>query len=68
MLRPRMARRWRRVAPVAPLACLPRLAGRGRGADQLLVFGDSLAAGYGLAQPDGFQAQLAAALQATAAT
>ena len=29
---------------------------------KLLVFGDSLAAGYGLAQPDGFQAQLGAAL------
>lgn len=31
---------------------------------KLLVFGDSLAAGYGLALPDGFQAQLAAALRA----
>ena len=31
---------------------------------KLLVFGDSLAAGYGLAQADGFQAQLAAALKA----
>ncbi len=31
---------------------------------KLLVFGDSLAAGYGLAAPDGFQAQLAAALRA----
>ena len=31
---------------------------------RLLVLGDSLAAGYGLAQPDGFQAQLAAALKA----
>jgi acyl-CoA thioesterase-1 len=29
---------------------------------KLLVFGDSLTAGYGLAQPDAFQAQLAAAL------
>jgi acyl-CoA thioesterase-1 len=29
---------------------------------RLLVLGDSLAAGYGLAQPDGFQARLAAAL------
>ena len=28
---------------------------------RLLVLGDSLAAGYGLAQPDGFQAQLAKA-------
>ena len=31
---------------------------------KLLVFGDSLAAGYGLPQPDGFQAQLGAALKA----
>ena len=31
---------------------------------KLLVFGDSLAAGYGLAQADGFQAQLGAALKA----
>ncbi len=31
---------------------------------RLLVFGDSLAAGYGLSPQDGFQAQLAAALRA----
>ena len=31
---------------------------------RVLVLGDSLAAGYGLAQPDGFQAQMAAALRA----
>ncbi len=31
---------------------------------RLLVLGDSLAAGYGLARPDGFQAQLVAALAA----
>jgi acyl-CoA thioesterase-1 len=31
---------------------------------KLLIFGDSLAAGYGLAAADGFQAQLAAALRA----
>ncbi len=31
---------------------------------RLLILGDSLAAGYGLAAPDGFQAQLAAALKA----
>ena len=31
---------------------------------RLLVLGDSLAAGYGLAQPEGFQAQLGAALKA----
>ncbi len=31
---------------------------------RLLVFGDSLAAGYGLSPPDAFQAQLGAALKA----
>jgi acyl-CoA thioesterase-1 len=31
---------------------------------KLLVLGDSLTAGYGLAQPDGFQARLGAALKA----
>lgn len=31
---------------------------------RVLVLGDSLAAGYGLAQPDGFQAVMAAALKA----
>ncbi len=31
---------------------------------RLLVLGDSLAAGYGLAHPDGFEAQLEAALRA----
>ena len=31
---------------------------------RLLVLGDSLAAGYGLAAPDGFQAQLGASLKA----
>jgi acyl-CoA thioesterase-1 len=31
---------------------------------RLMVLGDSLTAGYGLPQPDGFQAQLAAALKA----
>ncbi len=31
---------------------------------RVLVLGDSLAAGYGLAQPDGFQAQMQAALRA----
>ena len=31
---------------------------------RLLVLGDSLTAGYGLSQPDGFQAQLAASLKA----
>ncbi len=31
---------------------------------RILVLGDSLAAGYGLARPDGFQARMAAALKA----
>src|ERR1700710_1211501 len=31
---------------------------------RLLILGDSLTAGYGLAQPDGFQARLATALAA----
>ena len=31
---------------------------------RILVLGDSLAAGYGLAQPDGFQARMAEALRA----
>jgi acyl-CoA thioesterase-1 len=31
---------------------------------RLLILGDSLSAGYGLPQPDGFEAQLAAALRA----
>jgi acyl-CoA thioesterase-1 len=34
---------------------------------QLLILGDSLTAGYGLPIPDGFQAKLAAALQAKGA-
>ena len=41
---------------------LPAMAPAGAaGKPRLLVLGDSLAAGYGLARPDGFQAQLAAA-------
>jgi acyl-CoA thioesterase I len=42
------------IAIAAPAQAQPRL----------LVLGDSLAAGYGLAHPDGFQARLAAALVA----
>jgi len=42
-----------------------RAAGATRAAGvRLLVLGDSLTAGYGLARPDGFQARLAAALAA----
>ena len=45
---------------VALAAAAPAIAATPR----LLVLGDSLAAGYGLAQPDGFQARLAEALKA----
>jgi acyl-CoA thioesterase I len=53
--------RWRKaaiaLALVLPLAARPAPV-------RLLVLGDSLSAGYGLAQADGFEAQLAAALRA----
>ncbi len=55
--------RWRKAA----LALLVLLASAGapRAAPvRLLVLGDSLSAGYGLAHPDGFEAQLQAALAA----
>jgi acyl-CoA thioesterase-1 len=47
-------------------ACLVFMAGPAGAADppRLLVLGDSLAAGFGLARADGFEAQLAAALAA----
>ncbi len=47
---------------VALLVLLFPAAGQAR-AVKLLVFGDSLTAGYGLAEQDAFQAQLAAALR-----
>ncbi len=52
------------MAKVAAMLCLlvPGLAQAK--ALKLLVFGDSLAAGYGLPAPDAFQAQLGAALKA----
>jgi acyl-CoA thioesterase-1 len=49
-------------AKVFLLGCL--VFSGGAGPVRLLVFGDSLVAGYGLPQADGFQAQLAAALKA----
>ena len=49
---------------LAVLATLPPGGGAQARALKLLVFGDSLAAGYGLDAPDAFQAQLAAALKA----
>jgi acyl-CoA thioesterase-1 len=48
------------LGAVAAVLGAPAVAGPVR----LLVLGDSLTAGYGLAHPDGFQAQLAAALAA----
>jgi acyl-CoA thioesterase-1 len=56
------ARRWAQAALATLLLLHPAVAGART--VKLLVFGDSLAAGYGLAQPDGFQAQLGQALKA----
>ncbi len=62
---------WRPAAKAAALvlALLGGLAAGGRPAAgarpfRLLVFGDSLSAGFGLAHADGFEARLAAALKA----
>jgi acyl-CoA thioesterase-1 len=52
---------WRKVA-LALVLLLPAAASPGP--LRLLVLGDSLSAGFGLAQADGFEAQLAAALKA----
>ncbi len=49
------------VLILALAACMPRAQAAPL---RLLVLGDSLAAGYGLKQADGFEAQLAAALRA----
>ena len=58
-------RRFLKAIGVAGFAWFsPAPAARPAAPVRLLVLGDSLAAGYGLAQQDGFQAQLAAALQA----
>jgi acyl-CoA thioesterase-1 len=46
------------------LACLFFMLPAAAAPPRLLVLGDSLTAGYGLAQADGFQPQLAAALRA----
>ncbi len=64
MIGPYGARRW--PANVAALAMLAFLAASPAEArtTRILVLGDSLAAGYGLAQPDGFQAVMQAALRA----
>ena len=64
MIGPYGARRW--PANVAVLAMLAFLAAGPAQARtiRILVLGDSLTAGYGLAQPDGFQAVMQAALRA----
>ena len=58
--------RSRKAKPVLLLGALFCLVGWPAQAKsvRLLILGDSLTAGYGLAQPEGFQAQLAAALRA----
>jgi len=55
---------WRKA--VLALACLIFTSLHAVAAPpRLMILGDSLTAGYGLAAPDGFQAQLAAALKAS---
>ncbi len=63
MTRPYGPRRW--LANVVVLAALVFLTGAPAQARtvRVLVLGDSLTAGYGLAQPDGFQAVMQAALR-----
>ena len=64
MIGPYGARRWpANVAALAMLAFLAVVPAQARTA-RILVLGDSLTAGYGLAQPDGFQAVMQAALRA----
>jgi len=59
------ARSRRREAIIVLILALLAAAPAARAAPlRLLVLGDSLSAGYGLAQAQGFQAQLAAALRA----
>jgi len=56
--------RRREAIIVLILALLTAMPGAQAAQLRLLVLGDSLSAGYGLAQAQGFQAQLAAALRA----
>ena len=64
MIGPYGARRWpANVAVLAMLAFLAASPAQAR-TTRILVLGDSLTAGYGLAQPDGFQAVMQAALRA----
>lgn len=54
---------WAKATLLFFLFCAP-VAAAPAPPTRLLVFGDSLVAGYGLAQADGFEARLAAALKA----
>jgi acyl-CoA thioesterase-1 len=63
MIGPYGVRRW--LTNIAVLAMLAFLATPAQArTTRVLVLGDSLTAGYGLAQPDGFQAVMQAALRA----
>lgn len=63
MMNPYGARRWlANVALLGALAFLPAAPAQAR-TTRILVLGDSLTAGYGLSQPEGFQAVMQAALR-----
>ena len=62
-MNPYGARRWlANVALLGALAFLPAAPAQAR-TTRILVLGDSLTAGYGLSQPEGFQAVMQAALR-----
>jgi len=56
--------RWRKAVIALTLIMLTAVPVARAAPVRLLVLGDSLSAGYGLAQADGFEAQLASALRA----
>ncbi len=56
--------RWRKAVIALVLVMLAAVPGTQAAPVRLLVLGDSLSAGYGLAEADGFEAQLAVALRA----
>ena len=63
MMNPYGARRWlANAALLGVLAFLPAAPAQAR-TTRILVLGDSLTAGYGLSQPEGFQAVMQAALR-----
>ena len=65
MTGPYGVRRWpANIAALAVLAFLTAASPAQARTTRILVLGDSLTAGYGLAQPDGFQAVMQAALRA----